>query len=81
MRSNPFTTTLVVLAIAGLVGAVALAAGANSNFDLEAAVAFSAWSNTLLLVGLIAGVGALVVAGVRWQAPVEKPATTSTDAG
>ena len=73
MRTNPFIATLVVAAGAGLIGAVFLALGASDTYDVQAAVAMGAWSDTLLLVAFLCAVGALVIAGVRWQPSAAQP--------
>ncbi|GAA5205880.1 hypothetical protein [Microbacterium kyungheense] len=70
-RRNPYAIALVVVGGVALVVALSLGlagAGEASPYtgDPIAAAALDAWSNFLLLVGAVALIGALVLAGARW---------------
>lgn len=77
---NPFTTFLTVAGALGLAAGALLAilafSEANnyaSTMSTDGLAAMFAWSDFLLLVGVVALIGAAVLAGVRWL--LSAPAT------
>jgi hypothetical protein len=72
MNRNPYKVALVVAAVGGWIGAVALAlvAAAEANKyapNLDVLSGAGAWSNVFVLVAISATVGALVVAAITWR--------------
>lgn len=72
-RVSPFTVGLVTVGALALLGAFVLAAGAAQESrsysmvrDDAAVVTMGAWADVLLVLGAVALVGGLVLAGVRW---------------
>ena len=70
-RRNPYAIALAALGGVALVIALSLglaAAQEASSYtgDATTTAALTAWSNFLLLVGAVALIGALVLAGARW---------------
>ncbi len=69
--ANPWIVTLTLagvgaIVLAGVLALIALGQADDYLADLEALAALNKWSDFLLGAGVVALVGAFVVAGVEW---------------
>lgn len=73
-RANPFTVALVWVAVGAatlalvlvLAGVAAADASSWRGGDAALIAGLTVWSDYLMTVGVVAAVGAVVLAGVRW---------------
>ncbi|WP_395639892.1 hypothetical protein [Pseudolysinimonas sp.] len=72
-KTNPYLVALVVIGSVGLGAAFILASlsatSPTSPDDLATSAALLGWAQILLVAGIGGVLGALIVAGSRWQRP------------